>query len=77
METQHDKNRPFSKKWMVASVAIFIGIELLLGGIVGELVVGRFMSLSLRFMLQGLLNLVSFFCRWHYYRCDFPGSSDT
>ena len=54
-------NKSFSIKWMIASMAIFIGIELLLGGIVGEVVIGRYMSLSLRFLLQGLLNLVSFF----------------
>ena len=58
---KYDRGQPFSTKWMLASMAIFIGIELLLGGIVGQIVVGRFMSLSLRFMLQGLLNVVSFF----------------
>lgn len=50
----------FSKKWMLASMAIFIGVELFLGGLIGELVVGRFMSISLRFMIQGLLYLISF-----------------
>ena len=58
---KYDRGQPFSTKWMLASMAIFIGIELLLGGIVGQIVVGRFISLSLRFMLQGLLNVVSFF----------------
>ncbi|MBT4138618.1 MAG: hypothetical protein HOE48_11920 [Candidatus Latescibacteria bacterium] len=42
-------------------MAIFIGIELFLGGLIGNLLVGRFMSISLKFLLQGLLNLVSFF----------------
>ena len=42
-------------------MAIFIGVELFLGGLIGNLVVGKYMSLSLRFMLQGLLNLASFF----------------
>ena len=51
----------FSKKWMLASMAIFIAVELFIGGLIGNFVVGRFVSLSLRFMLQGLLNLVSFF----------------
>jgi len=46
---------------MLASMGIFIGIELLLGGIVGEVLVGRYMSIGLRFMLQGLLYLISFF----------------
>ena len=51
----------FSKKWMLASMAIFVGVELFLGGLIGDVVVGRFMSLSLRFILQGALNLVSYF----------------
>jgi len=50
----------FSKKWMFASMAIFIGVELFLGGLIGDVVVGRFMSIQLRFLLQGLLNLLSF-----------------
>lgn len=54
-------DQSFSKKWMVASVAIFIGVELILGGLVGNVVVGRFLSRSLYFILQGVLNLVSFF----------------
>lgn len=51
----------FSKKWMFASVAIFIGLELILGGLIGNVVIGRFLSRSLYFILQGVLNLVSFF----------------
>jgi hypothetical protein len=54
-------HRPFSPRWMIASALIFIASELLLGGLVGELVVGRFMSMGLRFMLQGLLYVTSFF----------------
>ena len=46
----------FSKGWMIASTAIFIAVELFLGGLIGEIVVGRFISINLRFMLQGLLN---------------------
>lgn len=51
----------FSKKWMLISMAIFIGVELFLGGLVGNFIVGRYMSISLKFLLQGLLHLVSFF----------------
>ncbi len=51
----------FSKKWMFVSMVIFISVELFVGGLIGNFVVGRYMSISLRFMLQGLLNLVSFF----------------
>ena len=53
--------QPFSKYWMIASAGIFIAVELFLGGLIGEVVVGRFLSISLRFLIQGLLNLVSFF----------------
>ena len=53
--------QPFSKKWVLASTAIFVAVELFLGGLIGNLVVGTFMSLNLRFLLQGLLNLISFF----------------
>lgn len=53
--------QPFSKKWMFASATIFLGTELILGGLIGNVVVGRFMSHSFHFMLQGILSLVSFF----------------
>ena len=55
------ETQPFSKKWVLASTAIFVAVELFLGGLIGNLVVGTFMSLNLRFLLQGLLNLISFF----------------
>ena len=42
-------------------MVVFICTEILLGGLVGHFVVGKYMSHSLGFMLQGLLNLLSFF----------------
>lgn len=42
-------------------MAIFVGVELVLGGLVGQYVVGRYMSHNLRFALQGILNLSSYF----------------
>ncbi len=51
----------FSKQWMFISFAIFIVTEIILGGVVGHYVVGRYMSIHLHFMLQGLLNLISYF----------------
>ncbi|MFC1641167.1 hypothetical protein ACFL5O_00550 [Myxococcota bacterium] len=53
-------DRPFSTRWMLISLALFVGVELLLGGLIGGLV-GGYMSLSLRFLLQGALNLASYF----------------
>lgn len=57
---EEQTKQPFSRKWVLISMAIFIGIELFLGGFVGNLA-GGYMSIHLRFMLQGLLNLISYF----------------
>ncbi len=57
---QDARRQPFSKKWMFASMAIFLTMEILLGGLAGNLVSG-YVSISLRFLVQGLLNLVSYF----------------
>lgn len=55
------KHQPFSWKWVIISMVTFIGLELILGGLVGGLVVGKFKSMHLDFMIQGLLNLSSYF----------------
>ena len=55
------EERAFSYKWMIISMIVFIGIELVLGGVVGEMVMGRYLSHSLLFLLQGVLNLISYF----------------
>ena len=55
------EERSFSYKWMILSMIVFIGIELVLGGVVGEMVMGRYLSHSLLFLLQGVLNLAAYF----------------
>ena len=55
------EERSFSYKWMMLSMIVFIGIELVLGGVVGEMVMGRYLSHSLLFLLQGVLNLAAYF----------------
>lgn len=52
--------RPFSTSWVFVSLAVFIGVELLLGGVVYELVVQRYVSAMLHHQLQVLLYLGSF-----------------
>lgn len=52
--------RPFSWRWVVLSIVAFIGAELAIGGLVGELVLGRMVSINTSFLLQGLLNLSGF-----------------
>jgi len=39
----------------------FVGLELILGGVVGDMVAGEYKSLHLQFLLQGLLNLSGYF----------------
>jgi hypothetical protein len=51
----------FSYKWLILSMITFVGIELVLGGVVGAWVAGRYLSHSLLFVLQGVLNLAGYF----------------
>ncbi len=51
----------FSKKWMFISMAIFIAVELFLGGFIGRVILGKFISISLFFLVQGILHLTSYF----------------
>jgi hypothetical protein len=46
---------------VLASAGLFVITEVLLGLVLGNLVVGRYVSMSLSFMMQGLLNLASYF----------------
>ena len=52
---------PFSYRWMLASLGVFVLIELLLGGLLGSVLLGGYASLSLKFLVQGALNLASYF----------------
>lgn len=40
----------------------FLIAEGLIGGLLGEVVMGRMLSINTNFLLQGLLNLAGFFC---------------
>jgi hypothetical protein len=53
--------RRFSVGWAVASMTIFFVTELVLGGLVGAYIVDRYKSMGLAFVLQGVLNLASYF----------------
>ena len=55
------KYRSFSWKWTLLSMGVFVGLEMILGGLVGEYLLARYASLSYGFLVQGLLNLVSYF----------------
>ena len=56
-----DNRQPFSWKWVGISLAIFIAAELVLGMVVGQILVGKYASFNLKWMLQGALNLLSYF----------------
>jgi hypothetical protein len=53
--------RPFSWKWVLISIAVFMATEALLGWLVGEFLVGRYISAPGDFRVQGILYLVSYF----------------
>ena len=46
---------------MWISFITFIFIEILLGVFIGKMILGKFVSIHLNFMIQGLLNLLSYF----------------
>ena len=52
---------PHSTLWVVLSLIIFIAVEILLGGVIGPFVVGRFVSRPLYLKLEVILMLGSYF----------------
>jgi len=52
--------RPFSTAWTILSVFVFLGIELLLGGLVADLVAGRYVSSPVHLQIQAMMRLVAF-----------------
>jgi len=42
-------------------MVIFIAAEILIGILIGNIIVGRYVSMGLKFMLQGLCMILSFF----------------
>jgi len=57
MDSAH---RPFSWKWVLVSLAAFIGAEIVIGGLVGEWLLDQVVSNNTSFLLQGLINLTGF-----------------
>ena len=55
-----DTERPVSKAWIVASIAIFMVLELLLGGLMADVLAGRSTSHMLQLRLELGLSLLSF-----------------
>ncbi|MBI4854953.1 MAG: hypothetical protein HY819_24400 [Acidobacteria bacterium] len=55
-----NKESKLSTFWIALSVAIFITTEILIGSFLEKYVSG-FMSISLRFLLMGLINLAAYF----------------
>jgi hypothetical protein len=54
------RSRPFSTTWVVVSLVVFFVVELILGGLLHELVVKRYLSQMLHLRLQVVLSLVSY-----------------
>ena len=56
-----EESRPFSKKWMLVSMLIFILSEIFVGYFIGSVIVGKYVSMGLSFILQGVCMLLSFY----------------
>lgn len=52
--------RPFSRSWLLASIAIFVAIELLLGGWAAHMLAGRQVSHMLSLRVELFMSLLSF-----------------
>ncbi|MFT6242295.1 MAG: hypothetical protein ACJAQT_004398 [Akkermansiaceae bacterium] len=48
-------------KWMIISMVVFIASEIVIGYFLGNLIVGRFASMGLKFLMQGLSMLIGFY----------------
>jgi len=57
-----DKLQPFSIEWTVASVVLFTAIEILIGGWLGPVMWGRYVSPMLHAKVIMLMHLGSYFC---------------
>ena len=53
--------RPFSNGWMMASVVLFLAVELLLGTWIGPLVIGKYVSPMFHLQVKMLMHLASFY----------------
>jgi len=54
-------NRSFSTFWLVVSIVLFCTIEIVIGGYVGPVLLGKFVSRMLLLKMEVLLNLGSYF----------------
>jgi hypothetical protein len=54
-------DRPFSRRWLLSSIVIFTGLELLLGGWLASVFAGRNVSHMLSLRVELFLSLASYF----------------
>ncbi|MDD9194233.1 hypothetical protein PVK62_00080 [Aliivibrio sp. S3MY1] len=55
------KRSGFSMWWVLLSFVTFILVELCLGGFIGQMLIGKYIAISLKLTIQSLLHLSSFF----------------
>jgi hypothetical protein len=58
--TANNPQRPVSKPWIAISILIFMALELLLGGLVSDMLEGRTTSHMLKLRIELALSLLSF-----------------
>ena len=60
-KTYNTKAKKISRSWVIASLIIFLAIELLLGGVLGQLMADRFTGNIFQLRIEILLMLISYF----------------
>ena len=51
----------FSWKWTAISFVVFVLMETVIGAVIGQFIVGKYVSHNLQFLMQGLCNVGSYF----------------
>ena len=51
----------FSWKWTAISFGVFVLMETVIGAVIGQFIVGKYVSHNLQFLMQGLCNVGSYF----------------
>jgi len=55
------QNQPFSMRWVLASIVVFVLAQLVLAVIVGQVLIGSRIPTGMHQVVQGLLILISYF----------------
>jgi hypothetical protein len=53
--------RPFSVMWTIASIILFLAVELAIGTFIGPIIIGKYVPPTFHYEVQMLMHLLAFF----------------